>query len=408
LFDTAYYLNQNPDVARQAVNPLIHYMRFGSKEGRNPHPYFNTRWYLNQLERGSETTPSPIDHYLKIGASLQLSPSPDFDTAFYIQRYPDVVLHNINPLLHYLEYGIAEGRLATRSMVVVPASTPVLDASIDCLKFDVGDGEVALLVTHSPDGYLKPYLMHYITKLRENGISVILIVAADNQFNSEQLDLSCVDGLFIRENVGFDFAAWAHVIRLHPELLDLDRLYILNDSIFGPTNDTKFQSLLSRIRQNDADLIGITDSYELGWHIQSYFLVVRRRLLVSRTMRSFIDNIVSYPDKDDVIKEFEVKFAQAICAAGFRCSVLFPSAEVINVTLLHWKRLLHSGFPFVKVMAIRDGFGGGDKQAWEETLQRDGFDITLVERTLLLSKVASMRSLMAASRAAGWHPASSR
>jgi hypothetical protein len=394
LFQTNYYLNQNPDVAHQGINPLVHYIRHGYKEGRNPHPYFNTEWYLHQIEPRSEATPNPAAHYIKIGASLGLSPSPDFDTTFYMQRYPDVALHNFNPLLHYLEYGIYEGRLATRAAAAFPASSSVMDASIQCMKFDVASSEVALFVTHSPDGYLKPHVMHYVTKLRENGICVILIIAADNEFYDESLDQCSIDGLFVRENSGFDFAAWVHVVRLYPTLLELDRLYILNDSLFGPTNDVHFKALLTRIRQDDADFIGITDSFELGWHIQSYFLVLRRKVLVSNTMRSFVESVVSYNDKDDVIKEYEVRFSQAIRVAGFKCNVLFPSTEVVNITLLYWKHLLHNGFPFVKVMAIRDGYRGGNDRTWRETLQAEGFDTNLINRTLLLARIMNIRSLI--------------
>jgi hypothetical protein len=35
-FDTSYYLEQNPDVAKEKINPLVHYIKFGRKEGRLP------------------------------------------------------------------------------------------------------------------------------------------------------------------------------------------------------------------------------------------------------------------------------------------------------------------------------------------------------------------------------------
>jgi len=34
LFDTHFYLEQNPDVADSGINPLIHYIEYGIKEGR--------------------------------------------------------------------------------------------------------------------------------------------------------------------------------------------------------------------------------------------------------------------------------------------------------------------------------------------------------------------------------------
>ncbi len=36
LFDTAFYLERNPDVAEAGVNPLVHYIEHGAAEGRSP------------------------------------------------------------------------------------------------------------------------------------------------------------------------------------------------------------------------------------------------------------------------------------------------------------------------------------------------------------------------------------
>lgn len=72
LFDKSWYLAQNPDVAQAKVNPLLHYLRYGGIEGRDP--------------------------------------SPNFCGAFYLNTYTDVKSAQINPLVHYLMCGKAEGR----------------------------------------------------------------------------------------------------------------------------------------------------------------------------------------------------------------------------------------------------------------------------------------------------------
>ena len=48
LFDADYYVNQNPDVMQAGIDPLIHYLRYGWKEGRNPSRFFNTVMYLKK------------------------------------------------------------------------------------------------------------------------------------------------------------------------------------------------------------------------------------------------------------------------------------------------------------------------------------------------------------------------
>jgi FkbM family methyltransferase len=72
LFDAAYYLRNNPDVAASGIDPLAHFMERGWREGRNP--------------------------------------SAAFDTRLYIEIYRDVGEANINPLAHYIQFGCSEGR----------------------------------------------------------------------------------------------------------------------------------------------------------------------------------------------------------------------------------------------------------------------------------------------------------
>ena len=84
LFDAAWYLAQNPDVAAAKINPLAHYLSSGAHEGRDPHP--------------------------------------DFDTSFYLRSNPDVVAANLNPLVHFVLHGRREGRLAHARSTVNPVA----------------------------------------------------------------------------------------------------------------------------------------------------------------------------------------------------------------------------------------------------------------------------------------------
>ena len=72
LFFDAWYLERYPDVARLGIDPLLHYLRHGWAEGRNP--------------------------------------SPTFKTAVYLRENPDVRASGINPLLHYILHGRNENR----------------------------------------------------------------------------------------------------------------------------------------------------------------------------------------------------------------------------------------------------------------------------------------------------------
>ena len=72
LFDAAYYLQHNQDVAEKGLDPLIHYVDIGASKGRDP--------------------------------------SPLFSTSYYLEHNPGVVADGINPLLHFVLHGRNEGR----------------------------------------------------------------------------------------------------------------------------------------------------------------------------------------------------------------------------------------------------------------------------------------------------------
>jgi len=72
LFDSQAYLKDYPDVYLSGMDPIMHYIKFGAREGRKAGPLF--------------------------------------DTHFYLEQNPDVADSGINPLIHYIEYGIKEGR----------------------------------------------------------------------------------------------------------------------------------------------------------------------------------------------------------------------------------------------------------------------------------------------------------
>jgi GT2 family glycosyltransferase len=71
LFDPAWYRAQNPDLPT-GMDPLTHYLKIGSAEGRRPNSLFDPTWYR--------------------------------------VKNPDVVAVGMEPLAHYIAYGCAEGR----------------------------------------------------------------------------------------------------------------------------------------------------------------------------------------------------------------------------------------------------------------------------------------------------------
>lgn len=117
LFDTLFYMRNNPDVFESGGSALDHYKAFGWHEARDPNPYFNTELYLSaHRPEIAKSGMNALDYYHNIGWKLGDDPSPNFDTKGYLMHNPDVAGSGMDPLEHFLQFGHAEGRQAYAQM----------------------------------------------------------------------------------------------------------------------------------------------------------------------------------------------------------------------------------------------------------------------------------------------------
>jgi glycosyltransferase involved in cell wall biosynthesis len=110
LFDRDWYLECNPDVRAAGIDPLLHYLKSGAAEGRDPNPLFDSDWYVERNPDVRAAGMNPLVHYLKRGAAAGRNPNPLFDAALYLEQLtPDERNRWSNPLVHYYARGRARG-----------------------------------------------------------------------------------------------------------------------------------------------------------------------------------------------------------------------------------------------------------------------------------------------------------
>ena len=115
VFDADHYRTISPESAQALGDPVMHYVRHGASEGRNPNAAFDTRFYLETNEDVRSSRENPLDHFMSHGWQESRQPHPYFDSDYYLRSNPDVATTGENPLRHWLESGWREGRLSVRS-----------------------------------------------------------------------------------------------------------------------------------------------------------------------------------------------------------------------------------------------------------------------------------------------------
>jgi len=131
LFDTAYYLAHNPDVAAANVDPYQHFMTYGWREGRNPNAMFDLAYYARQNPDVAAAGVNLLSHFEQYGWREGRDPSLAFSAFKYLAAYPDVRVTNLDPLLHFEQHGKNEGRTAFLTGGTAPADLLVDPAYYD-------------------------------------------------------------------------------------------------------------------------------------------------------------------------------------------------------------------------------------------------------------------------------------
>lgn len=261
---------------------------------------------------------------------------------------------------------------------------PASDTAVEAQRLAVvralpeGGGPVCLLVTFSPDGRFWPHLVDYAASLRAAGCRVVLIATTD------RADLRCLDpgpevadALVVRENHGYDFAAWASVLRLWPWLWQAPALWFANDSVYH--SPKLFPAFAARVARSPADVVAATTSDLFAPHFQSYFFVLKAGALAGPGPRRFFADVRALADKNAVIRAYEVPLEAALRAEGLVIDALFADAGAGNASLTDWSRLVEDGLPFVKVQLLRENPYKIDLSGWRRFLARQGFPLEAVE-----------------------------
>lgn len=106
LFDRAWYVARYPDLATSELDPLVHFIRYGLTEQRDPNRFFDGAWYLENHPDVSASGYHPLRHYMELGAQSLRRPHPNFDAVWYVGQHPEAAG---NPLLYHITVGFAAG-----------------------------------------------------------------------------------------------------------------------------------------------------------------------------------------------------------------------------------------------------------------------------------------------------------
>jgi GT2 family glycosyltransferase/glycosyltransferase involved in cell wall biosynthesis len=105
-FDAEWYRQRYVDILAGELEPIVHFIRHGIGERRDPNPFFDGAWYTEHYPDVSAGGQHPLLHYLQTGAAALRNPHPHFDAAWYAGEHPEAAA---NPLLYHIRTGRLRG-----------------------------------------------------------------------------------------------------------------------------------------------------------------------------------------------------------------------------------------------------------------------------------------------------------
>lgn len=222
---------------------------------------------------------------------------------------------------------------------------------------------VAVFASYSPDGILPPQVAPYLEGLQP--LTNAIVVVCDNDLlPAEEEKLRRLATHVITGRHGeYDFGSYKRGVAWAREnglLEEADDLILCNDSCYGPVKS--FEPMFAEMEANEFDFWGATDSNEIGYHVQSYFVVLTRKVFTSASFAAFISGITKQGHVQQVINKYEVGLTKVLKAAGFSSGVLVPNyllgvhkndPTYNNITLFPLYAMKR-GLPLLKVKAMRN------------------------------------------------------
>lgn len=197
LFDSKFYLENNPDVAVQVArgtvsSPFDHYRKIGKFENRDPNALFDAGYYLDTNTDVAVSAKlngfSAADHFIRFGQFEVRSPNPLFDVNFYLTSNPDVKTavqtNQFTAFEHYFKVGQLENRKAS----------VFFDPSFYLERYPLVGGAVS-------SGAVKSAIDHYIQFGQQEGLLSTLPDLADNLSTAQSLGI-LTDSLTASDFIG--------------------------------------------------------------------------------------------------------------------------------------------------------------------------------------------------------------
>ncbi len=188
---------------------------------------------------------------------------------------------------------------------------------------------LAIFFYYDNDGIVDDYVFFLLDDIIKNVDKILIVVNGKLKPKYQAKLKNKYKNIIYRENTGFDVWAYKEGIEYigWQYIKNYDELILFNHTIFGPL--LPFSKMFNEMSKRDLDFWGITKSLGnvvlhqpveaiIAEHIQSYFIVVRNKLLKDKSFKSYWDSRPPINNFNDALTKHEFIFTEYFSKKGFK------------------------------------------------------------------------------------------
>ncbi|WP_454157870.1 rhamnan synthesis F family protein [Microbacterium lacticum] len=240
----------------------------------------------------------------------------------------------------------------------------VVEPGREAQSFPEGGKRVLIYVVYDRRGDVEDYIAYALDNLRDHVDTIIAVVNGVLTERGRDVLDKVADRVLVRENRGFDIWGYKDGIdALGEDLSDYDELILANDTWYGPVGS--FAPVFDRMDRSRLHFWGMTDHVRvepnpftndgyLAYHLQSYWLAVRKEMFQSPEWRAYWRDLPRMDSYSDAVAKHEAVFTERFTGFGFVGEVAFPTLtdRIENHAVLYPAQLVEQGCPTLKRRAF--------------------------------------------------------
>lgn len=235
---------------------------------------------------------------------------------------------------------------------------------------------LVIFVHFNKKNSLKKHVLYSLKSIRQQYDEIVVISNSKLSKRKTAILQKHCDSLVMRENRGYDFAAWRDGMRLlgWDKLEEFDSITLMNDTSYFPI--FPINNIQKEFNDNDnIDFWGASIHADTATgmpgtngpvreHIQSYFMCFKKNVVCSKAFQEFWENVEDLVKVEDVINKYETRLTSILKNAGFTYDAIYNPKNQQDTSLTDAVyeipgKLIERKFPFLKLKVVNQSSKDG-------------------------------------------------